>query len=101
MKNACITTLCEFKRPIDSIFVKSETEIFVNFEQRQMIYFDATRAMNWKKDFYESRMLFYSPTLNLAFVQMYEKQINVGKFENKKFTQILQIKWDLCGWLKS
>ena len=88
-------------RQVEGVFLRGPDEAFINFERRQLIYFNKQRFLGWKKDFYDTRMVRYFPGRNLAFLHAYEKFLNVGHFENRKFTQRLQLKWTLFGDLTS
>ena len=77
--------------------MKSQDELFINFEQRKMIYFNKNKFIGWKKDFYDSMMIKFSKKHQVAFVQTYDKFLNINKFENKKFVQIYQMKWNLTS----
>jgi hypothetical protein len=82
---------------VEGIFLRGPEEAFINFERRQLIHFNKHRFLGWKKDFYDQKIVRFFPKHNLAFLHAYEKFLNIGHFESRKFNQKLQLKWTLFG----
>jgi hypothetical protein len=59
------------------------------------MYYNAHKFLGWKKDFFESKLLYYSIEMNLAFLFHEEKSLLISRFENKKFNTMYKTKWCL------
>jgi len=67
----------------------------VNFERNKLMYYNTHKFLGWKKDFFDTKLLYYSIEMNLAFVFHEEKYLLVSRFENKKFNTMYKTKWCL------